>query len=105
MTHSAMLKAEGMGFAPWGVLAQGKLQSPSQIAQRKSSSEPIRGGGEQGEDEIKLTEALGKVGEELGVSVTAVALAWSLKKMPYVFPIGESDVSFVGCYGVGWTKG
>jgi hypothetical protein len=99
-----MLKAEGMGFAPWGVLAQGKLQSPSQIAQRKSSSEPIRGGGELGEDEIKLSEALGKIGEELGVSVTAVALAWSFKKMPYVFPIGKSSLALPPRLDIGCLK-
>ena len=85
---TAMLRKEGMGFAPWGVIGQGKFMSSSQIAERKASNEPIRGG-EQSESDIKISEALAKIGDELGASVTAVALAWAFKKMPYVFPIGE----------------
>lgn len=83
-----MLRKEGMGFAPWGVIGQGKFMSSSQLAERKASNEPLRG--EQSESDVKISEALAKIGEEQGASVTAVALAWAFKKMPYVFPISES---------------
>jgi aryl-alcohol dehydrogenase-like predicted oxidoreductase len=85
---AAMLRKEGMGFAPWGVIGQGKFMSKSQLEERKASNEPIRGG-EQSEKDIKISEALAKIGDELGASVTAVALAWAFRKMPYVFPISE----------------
>jgi aryl-alcohol dehydrogenase-like predicted oxidoreductase len=88
---AAMLRKEGMGFAPWGVIGQGKFMSKSQLEERKASNEPIRGG-EQSEKDIKISEALAKIGDELGASVTAVALAWAFRKMPYVFPISECIV-------------
>lgn len=88
---AAMLRKEGMGFAPWGVIGQGKFMSKSQLEERKASNEPIRGG-EQSEGDIKISEVLAKIGDELGASVTAVALAWAFRKMPYVFPISECIV-------------
>jgi aryl-alcohol dehydrogenase-like predicted oxidoreductase len=77
-----------MGLAPWGVIGQGKFMSPAQIKQRKESNEKLRG--DQSENDIKISEALGKIGEEVGGSVTSVAIAWAMKKTPYVFPISKS---------------
>lgn len=82
-----MIRKEGMGLAPWGVIGQGKFMSKAQLEGRKKSGEATRG--EQTETDVKLSEALAKVGEEVGASVTAVAIAWSLHKTPYVFPISE----------------
>ncbi|KAF2145399.1 uncharacterized protein K452DRAFT_119511 [Aplosporella prunicola CBS 121167] len=85
-----MARHFGMALAPWGALGSGKFQSKRQIEERKKRGEGLRsmGGSEQTEDEVRISEALGKVAEEHGVeSVTAVALAYVMAKAPYVFPI------------------
>ena len=44
--------------------------------------------GTQTEDEARASEALAQVAKEHGIeSLGAVALAWAMKKVPYVFPI------------------
>lgn len=91
-----MIRKEGMGLAPWGVIGQGKFMSKEQLKERKDSGEAIRGG-EQGENDVKISEALAKIGDELGASVTAVAIAWALHKTPYVFPISESYLFHSQC--------
>ena len=46
------------------------------------------GGGEQSDNEVKMSEALETVASEHGIeSVTAVALAYVMSKAPNVFPI------------------
>jgi len=61
------------------------------MEERKKNKEGLRsmmGVNEQTEDEIKMSEALGKVAAEHGIeSVTAVALAYVMSKTPNVFPI------------------
>lgn len=86
-TFAAMLRAEGMGLAPWGVLGQGTFMSKKQIEDRKASGEKLRG--EQSETDIKVSETLEKIAGEIGggATVTSVALAWMLVKIPYIFPI------------------
>ncbi len=82
-----------MGLAPWGVIGQGKWMSKSQIDERKSNGEKFRGGaGELSEKDLKMSESLEKIAEEIGggATVTSVAIAWSLLKFPYIFPISES---------------
>ena len=66
--------------------------SKHQLEERKASNEPIRGG-EQSEKDVRVSEVLAEIGDELGASVTAVALAWAFRKMPYVFPISECIVN------------
>jgi aryl-alcohol dehydrogenase-like predicted oxidoreductase len=86
-----MTRHFGMALAPWDVLGGGKFQSKKSMEERKKNKEGLRsmmGVNEQSEDEIKMSEALGKVAAEHGIeSVTAVALAYVMSKTPNVFPI------------------
>ncbi|KAL5336211.1 NADP-dependent oxidoreductase domain-containing protein [Aspergillus crustosus] len=81
----------GMALAPWDVLGSGKFQSAKAMEERRKAGEGLRsmlGSGEQTPEEGKISEALGKVAAEHGIeSVTAVALAYVLQKVPNVFPI------------------
>ncbi|KAL3466342.1 NADP-dependent oxidoreductase domain-containing protein [Aspergillus heterothallicus] len=81
----------GMALAPWDVLGSGKFQSAKAMEERRKKGEGLRSmlsSGEQTPDEVKMSEALGKVAAEHGIeSVTAVALAYVLQKVPNVFPI------------------
>ncbi|KAL4743866.1 NADP-dependent oxidoreductase domain-containing protein [Aspergillus similis] len=81
----------GMALAPWDVLGGGKFQSTKALEERRKAGEGLRsmlGPSEQTTDEAKMSEALGKVAAEHGIeSVTAVALAYVLQKVPNVFPI------------------
>lgn len=87
-----MCRHEGMALAPWGALGSGKFQSKKQMEERKKANESLRSffsDGTQNEREVKISAALEKVAGELGedITVTAVALAYCLQKVPYVFPI------------------
>jgi len=93
-----MCISEGMAIAPWGSIGRGKFQSKKQMEERKKAGESLRnlGGSGQTAEQVKMSEALEKVAEELSAgleegiepySVTAVALAYVLQRTPYVFPI------------------
>ncbi|KAL4987247.1 NADP-dependent oxidoreductase domain-containing protein [Aspergillus falconensis] len=81
----------GMALAPWDVLGSGKFQTAKALEKRRKAGEGQRsmlGAGEQTADEARMSEALAKVAAEHGIeSVTAVALAYVLQKVPNVFPI------------------
>ncbi|KAL4903651.1 hypothetical protein BDW74DRAFT_37241 [Aspergillus multicolor] len=81
----------GMALAPWDVLGSGKFQTAKALEERRKNGEKLRhllGSGEQTPDEEKMSEALAKVAAEHEIeSVTAVALAYVLQKVPNVFPI------------------
>jgi len=83
-------RLEGMAIAPWNVLGGGKFQSKAALEERKKKGEGLRSimGDGQSEEQVKISEALDKIGQEHGgVSVTAVALAYALQASPYVFPL------------------
>ncbi|KAJ5628157.1 Aldo/keto reductase [Penicillium lividum] len=80
----------GMALAPWDVMGGGKFKSKKEIEQRKAQGEGLRSllSAEQNEEEAKMSAALEKVANELGIkSLTAVALAYVMAKAPNVFPI------------------
>lgn len=81
----------GMALAPWDVLGGGKFQTKEAIEERKKQGEGLRGfDGQTGQsdEQVKVSEALGKVAAEHGIkSVTAIALAYVMSKAPNVFPI------------------
>ncbi|OJJ58495.1 hypothetical protein ASPSYDRAFT_44856 [Aspergillus sydowii CBS 593.65] len=81
----------GMALAPWDVLGSGKFQTAKALEERRKKGEGLRsmlGAGEQSSDEARMSEALAKVAAEHGIeSVTAIALAYVLQKVPNVFPI------------------
>lgn len=85
-----MARHFGMALAPWDVLGSGHFQTAKALAERQKKGEGLRSmmGGQQTEDERRMSEALAKVASQHGVeSVTAIALAYVLCKAPNVFPI------------------
>ena len=81
-----MCRAEGMALCPWGVLASGKYKSEAEVNARGTD---LRYGTLQTEAEKSMSAALAKVAAEIGgdASLGAVAVAWSMQKVPYVFPV------------------
>ena len=77
-----MCAAEGMGLAPWGALGGGNFKND---ADRKSGEGRKRG--EASEKAIQISKVLEKMANNKGVQITSVALAYVMKKTPYVFPI------------------
>lgn len=88
-----MCISEGMGIAPWGAIGAGSFQRKADQGKSKDG----RSAKELNENEIKVSAALEKVADEIGIeSVTAVALAWVMSKYPYVYPIvGGRKVEYV----------
>lgn len=104
-----MLRAHGMALAPWNVLAGGKIRTDAEEQRRRETGEKgmlslvtlcfyvdwciplgrqILTSWERTEDQRKVCLALEKVAEEVGTkSIQAVAIAWAMQKVPYVFPI------------------
>ncbi|KZO93377.1 norsolorinic acid reductase [Calocera viscosa TUFC12733] len=84
-----MCYAEGMGIAPWGVLASGKFRTAAQLAERLEEGAMRYGSQELTENERKMSAALEKVALEIGkgVSISNVATAYVMQKQAYVFPI------------------
>ncbi|USW53307.1 Putative NADP-dependent oxidoreductase domain-containing protein [Septoria linicola] len=85
-----MARHYGMALAPWDAIGGGKFQTKKQLEERKKNGEGLRSifGGEQTEQQAKISEALEKVANAHGLeSPTAVALAYVMAKAPNVFPI------------------
>lgn len=77
-----MCAAEGMGLAPWGALGSGHFKTD---ADRKSGEG--RKMSEASEKAIQISKVLEKIANKKGVQITSIALAYVMKKTPYVFPI------------------
>lgn len=85
-----MARHFGMALCPWDVIGGGKFQSKKQIEERKKRGEGLRSlmGGEQDEQQAKVSAALEKVAQEHGIeSLSTIAVAYCLQKTPFVFPI------------------
>ncbi|KAK7677868.1 hypothetical protein QCA50_019180 [Cerrena zonata] len=87
-----MVLNEGMTLAPFDVLAGGRIRTDEEEERRRESGEKGRmifgPNWERTEDERKMCLALEKVANEVGAkSITAVAIAYTMQKYPYVFPI------------------
>ncbi|KAJ7464239.1 NADP-dependent oxidoreductase domain-containing protein [Mycena galericulata] len=87
-----MARAHGLALAPWNVLARGKLRTDAEEEQRRATGEKGRTltnpDWERNENEKKMSHALEKVANEVGTkSITAVAIAYVMQKVPYCFPI------------------
>ncbi|CAL1697544.1 unnamed protein product [Somion occarium] len=87
-----MVRAEGMALAPFDVLAGGKIRSDAEEQRRRQTGEKGRAilgqDWERSEAQRQVCLALEKVAEEVGAkSITAVAIAYVMQKIPYVFPI------------------
>ncbi|KAM3072360.1 hypothetical protein ACMFMG_009169 [Clarireedia jacksonii] len=77
-----MCHDEGMGLAPWGALGGGNFKTEEQ---RKSDEGRKMGG--PSEAAIKISKVLEKIANSKNTVITSVALAYVMKKSPYVFPI------------------
>ncbi|KAH8995148.1 Aldo/keto reductase [Lactarius hatsudake] len=87
-----MARSEGLALAPWGVLAGGKIRTNAEEARRKESGEKGRtiltSDWERTPEERKVCDVLEEIGKEVGTeSITSIAIAYHLQKLPYVFPI------------------
>ncbi|OZJ03719.1 hypothetical protein BZG36_03311 [Bifiguratus adelaidae] len=80
---------EGMALAPWGTAGSGRFKSKAVIEERQKNNELIRSFTGEGitPAEEKVSAALEKVAQEVGGSITSVAIAYCLQRTPYVFPI------------------
>ncbi|KAJ7642267.1 Aldo/keto reductase [Roridomyces roridus] len=87
-----MARAHGLALAPWNVVGGGKFRTDAEEERRRTTGEngrTIRGPQwERTEDEKRMSAALEKVAGEVGTnSITAVAIAYVMQKVPYCFPI------------------
>jgi aryl-alcohol dehydrogenase-like predicted oxidoreductase len=87
-----MFVRTGLALAPWDVLAGGKFRTDEEEERRRQTGENGRiiynPEWERNEGEKAMSAALEKVAKEVGTKhITAVAIAYLLQKMPYVFPI------------------
>jgi len=87
-----MARSEGLALAPWNVLAGGRLRSDAEEDARLKSGENGRTMNgldwKRSEAQTKMSHALEKVAGEVGAQhITAVAIAYLMQKVPYVFPI------------------
>ncbi|KAI0071466.1 aryl-alcohol dehydrogenase [Panus rudis PR-1116 ss-1] len=87
-----MARDEGMAIAPYDVLASGKIRTDEEEQKRRETGEKgrtlLNREWERNEDERKVAKALEKVAAEVGAkTIQAVAIAYVMQKVPYVFPI------------------
>ncbi|KAI0365741.1 aryl-alcohol dehydrogenase [Pilatotrama ljubarskyi] len=87
-----MVREEGMAIAPWNVLAGGKIRTDEEEERRRQTGEKGRTmfgpDWERNETEKKVAKVLEEVASEVGASnIQAVAIAYVMQKVPYVFPI------------------
>lgn len=75
-----MCKAEGMGIAPWGVLGGGHLRSTNDTHRARKM-------GDASNAQIAVAKTLDAIAKEKEVASPSVAIAYLLRKTPYVFPI------------------
>lgn len=78
-----MVKAEGMGLAPWGALGGGKFKTEEQRQATKGKGRAVQAT----EHDLKVSRALEAVAQRKGTLITSVAQAYVMHKAPYVFPI------------------
>lgn len=63
----------------WAAMGGGMFMSKAQAEARDKTGENLRFGlssSQRSESDIKISEALEKIGNEVGANVTSVALAW-----------------------------
>ncbi|KAJ6579612.1 Aldo/keto reductase [Mycena vulgaris] len=87
-----MARAHGLALAPWKVLGGGKFRTDAEEEQRRATGEKGRTilgpEWERSENEKTISHALEKVAGEVGAkTITAVAIAYLMQKVPYCFPI------------------
>ncbi|KAJ5579613.1 uncharacterized protein N7459_005598 [Penicillium hispanicum] len=81
-----MARDEGMALCPYGVLNQGRFQTKEGFEEREKHN-PGRKFIPTSEHDMKVSAVLESVSNEKGVPLLNVALAYVMRKAPYVFPI------------------
>jgi len=81
-----MCKDQGMGIALWNVLGGGQFKTAEQIADMEKRGETGRNV-TYTEESKKVTAALEKVAKAKGCSITGLAMAYAMRKAPYIYPI------------------
>ncbi|KAH9927992.1 Aldo/keto reductase [Epithele typhae] len=89
-----MARSEGLALAPWNVLASGRIRSDEEEERRKETGEhgrttfSVDGSWMRTPEQRRVCLALEEVAKQVGTtSVQAVAIAYVMQKVPYVFPI------------------
>ncbi|KAJ7642206.1 Aldo/keto reductase [Roridomyces roridus] len=86
-----MARAHGLALAPWNVVGGGRFRTDAEEERRRTTGEKGRTLAgpqwERTEEEKRMCAALEKVAGQVGTSLTAVAIAYVLQKVPYCFPI------------------
>ncbi|CCM03835.1 uncharacterized protein FIBRA_05984 [Fibroporia radiculosa] len=86
-----MCHHEGMALTLWNVLAGGHIRSDEDEERRRATGEGGRtyvGDWQRTPNEKKVCDALAVVAQRVGAQhITAVAIAYTMHKAPYVFPI------------------
>lgn len=84
-----MCKAEGLGIAPWNVLGGGMFKTDEEVEKLKSAGEAARKEFVPGsfQKSRPIVKALQKIATAKNSTITGIALAYVLAKIPYVFPI------------------
>ncbi|KAJ7465148.1 aryl-alcohol dehydrogenase [Mycena latifolia] len=87
-----MCRHEGIALTLWNVLASGRIRTDAEEEKRRTTGEHGRtlwnSSWERTADERKMCAALEVVAKEVGAKhITAVAIAYTLHKAPFVFPI------------------
>ncbi|KZT64790.1 aryl-alcohol dehydrogenase [Daedalea quercina L-15889] len=86
-----MCRHEGLALTLWNVLAGGHIRTDEEEERRRQTGEKgrtVMGPWERTESERKVCSALEVVAKQVGTkSITSVAIAYTMHKAPYVFPI------------------
>ncbi|KAJ7029450.1 aryl-alcohol dehydrogenase [Mycena alexandri] len=86
-----MCQHEGLALTFWNVLAAGHIRTDAEEERRKSTQEngrQVHGPWERTDDQKKMCAALEVVAEQVGAKhISAVAIAYTMHKAPYSFPI------------------
>lgn len=86
-----MCRHEGIALTLWNVLGGGHIRSDEEEERRRQTGEKGRtalSGWERTPNEKKMCDALSVVAKEVGTEhVQAVAIAYTMHKAPFVFPI------------------
>ncbi|CDM28921.1 hypothetical protein DTO013E5_1270 [Penicillium roqueforti] len=81
-----MAASEGMGLAPWASLGGGAFKTTAQREEIARSGNPGRQNPVTGQD-VAVSKVLEAVAGRRGTALTSVALAYVMRKAPYVVPI------------------
>lgn len=79
-----MCEAEGLAILPWGALGRGMFRTPDDYNEAGRAGRKM---GPQDETHRVLGKKLAHLAEAKGTTLHCIALAYVLKKAPYVFPV------------------